>query len=153
MYFLGELTLFLGLKICQRDKGIFISHIKYIIEMLNFGMEDCKPVSTLMQTSCNLRKDDESKNVGQVARFQTTLKETHVMEVKRIFICLKETEYFLLWYPKGKELSLDAYTDADWASSIEDRRSTSGTYFYLGECLVSWLRKKWSLVPLSTAEA
>jgi len=29
--------------------------------------------------------------VGQVARFQATPKETHVMEVKRIFRYLKET--------------------------------------------------------------
>jgi hypothetical protein len=91
--------------------------------------------------------------VGQVARFQTTTKETHVMEVKRIFRCLKETEYFLLWYPKGKELSLVTYADADWVGSIEDRRSTSGSYLYLAECLVSCLSKKWSLVPFSTAEA
>jgi hypothetical protein len=46
-----------------------------------------------------------------------------------------------------------AYTDVDWASCIDDRRSTSGAVFYLGECLVSWLRKKQSSVSLSTAEA
>jgi hypothetical protein len=46
-----------------------------------------------------------------------------------------------------------AYTDVDWAGCIDDRRSTSGATFYLGECLVSWLRKKQSSVSLSTAEA
>jgi hypothetical protein len=46
-----------------------------------------------------------------------------------------------------------AYTDADWAGSIDERRSTSGAWFYLGECLVSWLSKKQSSVSLSTAEA
>jgi hypothetical protein len=46
-----------------------------------------------------------------------------------------------------------AYTDADWAGSIDDRRSTSGATFYLGECLVSWLSNKQSSVSLSTAEA
>jgi hypothetical protein len=46
-----------------------------------------------------------------------------------------------------------AYTDADWAGCIDDRRSTSGATFYLGECLVSWLSKKQSSVSLSTAEA
>jgi hypothetical protein len=30
-----------------------------------------------------------------------------------------------------------AYTDADWVGCIDDRRSTSGATFYLGECLVS----------------
>ena len=46
-----------------------------------------------------------------------------------------------------------AYTDADWAGCIDDRRSTSGAAFYLGECLVSWSSKKQSSVSLSTAEA
>jgi hypothetical protein len=54
---------------------------------------------------------------------------------------------------KGKDLSLIAYTDANWAGCIDDRRSTSGAMFYLGECLVSWLRKKKSSVSLSTVEA
>jgi hypothetical protein len=49
MSLLGELNLFLGLQICQHDKGIFISQTKYIREMLKkFGMEDCKPVSTTL---------------------------------------------------------------------------------------------------------
>ena len=30
-----------------------------------FGMEDFKPVITLMQTSCKLRKDDDSKSTDQ----------------------------------------------------------------------------------------
>jgi hypothetical protein len=54
---------------------------------------------------------------------------------------------------KRKRLSLISYTDADWAGCIDDRRSTSGAMFYLGEYLVSWLRKKQSSVSLSTTEA
>ena len=44
---------------------------------------------------------------------------------------------FGLWYPKGNELILIAYSDADWAGCVDDRRSTSGTTFFLGNCLVS----------------
>jgi hypothetical protein len=169
MSLLGELTFFLGLQISQQDEGIFISQTKYIKEMLKkFGMEDCKPVSTPMVTGCKLRKDDESKEadqrlyrsmianllyvttsrpdvmqaVGQVARFQATPKETHVLAVKRIFRYLKGTTEFGLWYPKGNELTMVTYADADWEGSIDDRRSTSGATFYLGDCLVSWLSKK-----------
>jgi hypothetical protein len=41
MSLFGELYLFLGLHICQSNKGIFISQTKYIREMLKkFGMTD-----------------------------------------------------------------------------------------------------------------
>jgi hypothetical protein len=66
MSLLGELSFFLGLQIRQSNQGIFISQTKYIREMLKrFGMEDCKPVITPMQTSCKLRKDDDSKSTDQ----------------------------------------------------------------------------------------
>jgi hypothetical protein len=66
MSLLGELSFFLGLQICQSNQGIFISKTNYIIEMLKrFGMEDCKPVTTPMQTSCKLRKDDDSMSIDQ----------------------------------------------------------------------------------------
>jgi hypothetical protein len=51
------------------------------------------------------------------------------MEVKRIFIYLKGTKEFGLWYPKVKDLSFVTYTTVDWAGCIDDRRSTSGVYF------------------------
>jgi hypothetical protein len=66
MSLLRELSFFLGLQIHQRNQGIFISQTKYIKEMLKrFGMEDCKPVTTPMQTSCKLRKDDDSNSTDQ----------------------------------------------------------------------------------------
>jgi hypothetical protein len=66
MSLLGALSLFLGLQICQSNQGIFISQTKYIIEMLKrFGMEDCKPIITPMQTSCKLIKDDDSKSTDK----------------------------------------------------------------------------------------
>ena len=76
-----------------------------------------------------------------------------MLTVKRIFIYLKGPEEFGLSYPKEKDLSLIAYIDADWVGCIDDRQSTSGAVFYLGECLVSWLSKKQSSISLSTAEA
>jgi hypothetical protein len=73
--------------------------------------------------------------------------------VKRILRYLKETKYFGLWYPKGNDIYLLAYTYAYWEGNIEDRRSTRGAIFYLGDFLVSWLSKKHSSLSLSTAEA
>ena len=88
--------------------------------------------------------------VGLVARFQANPKETYVLAIKRILKYLKGTTEFGLWYPKGNELTLVAYIDADWEISIDDRKSTSGATLYLGDCLVSWSSKKQSSVSLST---
>ena len=48
---------------------------------------------------------------------------------------------------------MTAYTDADWASCVDDRKSTSGGAFYLGKSLVAWLSKKQTSISLSIAEA
>jgi Asp-tRNA(Asn)/Glu-tRNA(Gln) amidotransferase C subunit len=65
-HYLENYPSFLGLHIRQRNQGILISQTKYIREMLKrFGIEDCKPVTTHMKTSCKLRKDHDSKSTDQ----------------------------------------------------------------------------------------
>jgi hypothetical protein len=55
-----------------------------------------------------------------VKRFQATPKESDVLAVKRDFRYLKGIKEFGLWYPKGKDISLIAYTDAYWEGCIDD---------------------------------
>jgi len=62
--------------------------------------------------------------------------------VKMIFKYLRATFDFGLWYPKTKHFTLNAYTNADWIGSVDERKSTSGGEFFLRKCLVSWLSKK-----------
>jgi hypothetical protein len=88
--------------------------------------------------------------IGLVARFQCTPKETHVQEVKRIFIYLKGTLDFGLWYSRSKDFTLTTYTYANWEGSIDDKKSTSGGAFFLGNYIVSWLSKKQTSISLST---
>ena len=45
-----------------------------------------------------------------------------------------------------------AYTDADWARNIDDRKRTSGEAFFLGKRLVTWTSKKQSCTSQLTAE-
>jgi len=131
-----------------------------------------------MMTGCKLSKDDQAPSVDQtqyrsmignllyliatrsdilqavclVARYQAAPKATHVSAVKRIFRYLKGTIEYGLWYPKGEDFTLVAYSDVDWAGYVDDRKSTNGGAFFLGNNLVSWHSKKKESVSLSSIE-
>lgn len=63
------------------------------------------------------------------ARFQANPKENHVKAIKRIFRYLKSALDYGLWYPKGNDSDLSAYTDNDLVGCVDDRSSTSGGSF------------------------
>jgi hypothetical protein len=48
---------------------------------------------------------------------------------------------------------LQGYTDSHWAGSVDERKSTSGTYFSLGLAMISWISRKQKFVALNIAEA
>lgn len=50
-------------------------------------------------------------------------------------------------------MDIVGYSDADWGSSIDDRRSTTGFCIFLGKNLVSWSAKKQLTVSRSSTEA
>lgn len=45
------------------------------------------------------------------------------------------------------------YTDLDWASDVDTRRSRSGNVFKLSDGAISWISKRQKTVALSSAEA
>jgi len=56
---LGLMSYFLGIKVSQRDDGIFISQKKYTEDLLKkFKMYECKPVSTPLVMNEKLQKVD-----------------------------------------------------------------------------------------------
>jgi hypothetical protein len=57
-----------------------------------------------------------------------------------------------LWYPKNHNFQLLVYSDVDWANCMDERKSTSGCVFLLGDSLVAWLSKKQGSISLSTTE-
>ena len=50
-------------------------------------------------------------------------------------------------------MTLEAYMDVNYEGSIVDRRSTSGYFTFLGGNLVTWKRKKQSVMVWSRVEA
>nr|GEY33482.1 retrovirus-related Pol polyprotein from transposon TNT 1-94 [Tanacetum cinerariifolium] len=64
MSMMGELNFFLGLQIKQIEDGIFFNQSEYIKEMLKkFGLEDSKPMKTLMSSDTKLTKDEECESI------------------------------------------------------------------------------------------
>jgi hypothetical protein len=176
---MGELKYFLGFQIKQLQEGTFISQTKYIQDILKkFGMKNGKPIKTPMGTNGHLDLDTGGKYVDQkvyrsmigsllylcaseldimlsvcvCARLQANPKEVHIWAIKRIMRYLVYTPKFGLWYPKGSTFDLIGYSDADYAECKIDRKSTSGTFQFLGRSLVSWASKKQNSVALSTTE-
>ena len=91
-------------------------------------------------------------DVGMVGRFQFAPKQSHLVTVKRIFKYLKGTMTYGLQYPRNQNFQLIAYSDADWANCLGERKSTSGGAFFLGDSLVAWMSKKQGSITLSTTE-
>ena len=73
--------------------------------------------------------------------------------LKRIIKYVKTTTEFGVWYSKETNDVLADYSNADWARNANDRKCTSGGFFYVGNNLVSWMSKKQNSISLSTAEA
>ena len=77
----------------------------------------------------------------------------HMDVVYRILRYLKSSPGKGLWFKRNQHLDVEGYCDADWASNIDNRRSTSGYCVFVGGNIVSWRSKKQEVVARSTAEA
>ncbi|KAI3669359.1 hypothetical protein L6452_40592 [Arctium lappa] len=180
MNMMGEMNFFLGLQVKQFSTGIFINQSKYILDILRmYKMENCKSIGTPMAPGTKIHTDPSGKSVdvrtyrGMIgslmyltssrpdimfstclcSRYQAAPKESHLAAVRRIFRYLKGTADLGLWYPKDTGFQLTAYSDADHAGCMLDRKSTSGHVQFLGYKLVSWASKKQLCVSTSIAEA
>nr|GEV95188.1 putative ribonuclease H-like domain-containing protein [Tanacetum cinerariifolium] len=180
MSFVGELTLFLELQVKQKEDGIFITHDKYIAEILKkFDFLSVKTTSTLIETQKLLFKDEEAADVDvhlyrsmigslmyltaskpdimfavcACSRFQVTPKTSHLQAMKRIFRYLKRQPKLGLWYPKVSSFDMEAYSDSDYVSENLDWKYTIGCCQFLGRKLISWQCKKQTIVATSIIEA
>ncbi|KAL0561768.1 hypothetical protein IC582_002209 [Cucumis melo] len=179
MSMVGELSCFLGLQIKQRSEGIFISQEKYARNIVKkFELEQSRHKRTLTATHVKITKDTNDTTVdhklyrsmiksllyltatrpdivyvvGICARFQSNPRVSQLAAVKKIIKYVHETSAFGILYSYDRDSILVGFCDTDWVDFSNDRKSTSGGCFFLGNNIISWLSKKRNCVSLSTAE-
>ena len=82
-------------------------------------------------------RPDISYNVRVCSRYQLNPKESYMIALKRIIKYVKTITDFGVWYSEGTNDVLARYSDADWARNADDRKSTLGGCFHVGNNLVS----------------
>lgn len=97
-------------------------------------------------------RPDLMYGVSLISRFMSCPRETLWLAAKQILRYLRGTTELGIFYKKGGSTDLVAYTDSNFASDLDDQRSTVGFVFFLGSGAVSW-SKKHPVVALSTTEA
>ena len=91
--------------------------------------------------------------VSVVSQFLHAPRTAHLDAVYHILRYLKSCPGLGLFFSAGAQTELSCFTDADYAGSKTDRRSTLGFCTFYGNHLLSWKSKKQAVVSRSSAEA
>ena len=177
---LGELKYFLAMEIARSKAGIVVSQRKYVLDLLQeTGMSACKPADTPIDPNIKLggiqdgipvniqqyqrlvgrliylahTRPDIAFAVSLVSQFMHSPYEQHLEAAYRILRYLKSCPGKGLLFKKGDNRTVEAFTDADYAGSVTDRRSTAGYCTYVWGNLVTWRSKKQNVVARSSAES
>jgi hypothetical protein len=163
-------------------KEIKLTQCKYAHDVLErFGMSECKGSSIPMDPGLQLprrlpsdsakldydyravvgslmylmvtSRPDLSYSVTYLARYLNCYDRVHTAAAQQVLQYLKATqEYGLTYRHRGNE-TIVGYSDSDYGSCVETRRSTTGYVFFLSGGAISWKSKLQPTVALSSTEA
>ncbi|RVW87415.1 Retrovirus-related Pol polyprotein from transposon RE2 [Vitis vinifera] len=126
---------------CQKtmSEGVQIEEVivwvEAIPESMETGMSGCQPVNTPIEEGLKLCVEPNQVSTDK-GRYQRLV---------GILMYLAHTRPDLAYALSVK------YIDADWADAVDDRRSTSGYFTFVGGNLVTWKSKKQNVVARSSA--
>jgi hypothetical protein len=95
--------------------------------------------------------------VQKLSQFSSNPAPEHLTALKRVFRYLVHVRNHNLGLTYGGQKTwpedVVGYSDSDWASDLDDRRSTAGFVFMLGGGAISWSSKKQASPATSSCEA
>ncbi|XP_050889402.1 uncharacterized mitochondrial protein AtMg00810-like [Lathyrus oleraceus] len=166
------------MKIARTKNGISVSQRKYTLDLLQeTGMLGCKAANTPIEQvkrsedeNLPANKDRYQSLVGKLiylthtipvisfavsmaSRYMSNPTETNMRNVNKTLQYLKGTPGRGLYFQKNSNRGIEVYTDSDWAGCLSDRKSTIGYCTFVWGNMVTWRRKKQSVVARSSAEA
>ena len=98
-------------------------------------------------------RPDIAYSMSIISQFMHDLREIHLQATYRVLHYLKAHPRKGILFKKTSNIALAIYTDADFAGSPLDRRSTTCYCTFIGGNLVSWRSKKQKVVARSSSEA
>ena len=131
----------LKLKIAQKDSVRVCSHeFRSLVGSLLYLDEQTRP--------------DIMWITNVLSRFMNDPTVEHFNAGKLVLRYLQHIETLRLFFPSISNSTLVGGTDADWSGDVNDRRSTTGYYFKLGDSggSLSWRVKKQPTMSLSSCE-
>jgi histone deacetylase 1/2 len=179
---LGSLHYFLGIEVHHQPSGLVLSQRKYAMDLLQrAGLLKCTPASTPMTVVdklsahegallsdedatryrsvvgglqyLTLTRPDISFAVNKVCQYLHAPRDPHWTAVKRILRYIKLTVCHGLTLYRTPDTLLSAFSDADWAGNLDDRRSTGGYAIFYGGNLIAWNARKQATVSRSSTES
>ena len=91
-------------------------------------------------------RHDIALAMSVTSRYQSNLGEEHWTTVKNILKYLRMTKDLFLVFGGDSELNLEGYSDADFMTDPDDRRSTSEYVFLCNHGAISWKSSKQSII-------
>ena len=175
---LGPTHYFLGIEFRRKSNECFLSQTKYALSIIKkLHMEHTKVVSNPCSFSASnlsklisvdpsiyhstvgalqyltITRPDISFAINKACQSMHSPTEDDWLKFKHLLRYIKGTLTDSLFYHSQFDFTLEVFSDAYWAGSSSNRRSTGGFYIFLGQNFISWSSRKQKTVARSSTEA